>query len=288
MGGDDLASDDEYLNVKLVGSTGYVEESDNDEDEKSLTPQSETKEIPPSSGRKSKKRKASSQGVNLDKPIHKVKLLLETGRNIENQDTDIQSAFLWSCYVHFLRDKTDENLVNKNSIFDPSCFLLSSPQSTPIPPKISPMGYFIKNNVSSLKQLKKWKTPKSPVVLIVCLSARRATAVLKSLSSLNIRTAKLFSKHFDLNQQITMLRDNSYGIGVGTPNRMLKLFTSSEESPALSLKHTELFILDSHADNKRFTVCTLNDTGPDLMEFMKLAVQPQLQRKKKPIKLAFV
>ena len=141
--------------------------------------------------------------------------------------------------------------------------------------------------------MKKWKAPKSPMVLIVCLSARRAQAILKSLSSLNIRTAKLFAKHMDIDQQIAMLRNSSFGIAIGTPNRLCKLSSepptsAKESSPALSLKHAELLLIDCHEDHKRFTVCTLNDTAPDLMEFLKTAVYPQLNRTKKPLKLAFV
>jgi len=294
MGGDDLGSDDEYLNVKLTDFSASIVESDdesgNNTGEETNINISKRSNTTSDSDRKSKKRKTATQLdlVNQEKPVNKGKLLLETGRDIVDKGTDVQAAFLWSCYVHFLRDKNDENLVSKKSIFDSASFILSQKTSTPIPPQISPLGIFLKNSISSFKQLKKWKTTKSPMVLIVCLSARRATVILKSLSSMNIRTAKLFSKHFDLNQQITMLRENKYGIGVGTPNRLLKLASSNNGKPALSLKHTELLILDSHEDNKRFTLCTLNDTAPDLMEFIRSAVEPEFHRKKNPIKLAFV
>ena len=137
------------------------------------------------------------------------------------------------------------------------------------------------------------------MVIIVCISARRAVQILKQLSPLNVRAAKLFAKHMDLDEQITMLRTNSFGIAVGTPNRLLKLIESGDTissdsddsdgpaaaSGALSLDGTELLVIDNHEDSKAFTVCTMNDTAPDLMQFLHKAVVPQL-RKRKTLKIA--
>lgn len=106
----------------------------------------------------------------------------------------------------------------------------------------------------------------------------------------------------DLDEQITMLRTNSFGIAVGTPNRLLKLIESGDggsgsgsdsddsdgpaaASGALSLNVTELLVIDNHEDSKAFTVCTMNDTAPDLMQFLHKAVVPQM-RKRKTLKIA--
>ena len=141
------------------------------------------------------------------------------------------------------------------------------------------------------------------MVIIVCISARRAVQILKQLSPLNVRAAKLFAKHMDLDEQKTMLRTNSFGIAVGTPNRLLKLIESGDTtdggsgsdsddsdgptaaSGALSLEATELLVIDNHEDSKAFTVCTMNDTAPDLMQFLHKAVVPQL-RKRQTLKIA--
>ena len=103
----------------------------------------------------------------------------------------------------------------------------------------------------------------------------------------------------DLDEQKTMLRTNSFGIAVGTPNRLLKLIESGDTigsdsddsdgpaaaSGALSLDGTELLVIDNHEDSKAFTVCTMNDTAPDLMQFLHKAVVPQL-RKRQTLKIA--
>jgi len=58
---------------------------------------------------------------------------------------------------------------------------------------------YVKSGVlSSMKRFKKWKVEKSPMVLIVSVSALRAVAVLKEISNLNIRAAKLLAKHMDV------------------------------------------------------------------------------------------
>jgi len=85
----------------------------------------------------------------------------------------------------------------------------------------------------------------------------------------------------DMADQVAMLRQNKYGIGVGTPNRLLKLV----EEGALMMERTERVLVDCHEDGKRFTVCTMNDTAPDLMEFINRAVLPQI-RTRKTIKFA--
>ena len=305
MGGDDLAGDEEYLNLNFNNSDSNVDYYDNADFEEQDESKKKEKHFT-SSEQKSKKRKSSRDNLNDDddddddtdlknhkekrKKINitnKTKLLLETGRNIAHQTNEIQAAFFWSCYSHFLRDKNDEYVLTNKSIFEPSFFLSASLNSK----SSLSMEQFLKQNISSMKQLKKWKTVKSPMVLIISISARRATSVLKSISSLKIRTAKLFAKHLDLHQQIAMLNQTSYGIAVGTPNRLCKL-TSSLDAAAvttsLSLSNTELIIIDCHSDKKNYTVCTLNDTAPDLMEFVKTIVLPHLKRKKKPLKLAFV
>ena len=146
------------------------------------------------------------------------------------------------------------------------------------------LATFLKGGtIKSMKKLKKWKEHKSPMVLVISVSARRSVALLKEISSLNVRAAKLFAKHMTLEDQVAMLENNTYGIGFGTPNRLLKLFEtgkSNKKEGALSLAQTELVIIDCHEDNKRFTVCTMNDTAPDLMTFIHSAVLPQMQKRK--------
>jgi len=311
-GGDDLESDDEYLDQS------WANNSKTDKrllstvlDEKDAT---FTTTTPDTNLLTSKKRGALSTTENDDdgenddeealtkrqKTSTPRNLLLDAGRGIENEGTDVQAVFLWTCFTHFRKmdDKgeqdDDGNEISSSIINEADKFTAANFATCKTPPPPNTQKYdrsivtFLKSGaITSLKRLKKWKATQSPMVLIMCLSARRAVSILKDLSSLNCRVAKLFAKHMDVADQVAMLEGNSYGIGVCTPNRCLKLFGEGDEGNggALSLNYTELVLVDCHEDNKRFTVCTMNDTAPDLMRFIDVAVLPQM-RKRKSIKFA--
>ena len=78
------------------------------------------------------------------------------------------------------------------------------------------------------------------------------------------------------------LEKNNYGIAIGTPNRLLKLW----EDGAFHLKKTDFIVMDCWKDAKDFTVCTLKDTSPDFMKFIQDAVMPEME-KCKELKFAF-
>jgi hypothetical protein len=252
----------------------------------------------PTSSKRSKKGGAAA-GVG---PQSQRKLLLEAARGIAKEKTDVQAAFLWTCYTHALKMKGAES--SDDDKFQADHFYAlgngkkkkmqhhgkdKKKEAKKTKDMEASMATFLKcGALSSVKRLKKWKYTGSPMVIIVCLSARRAVQILKQLSPLNVRAAKLFAKHMDMEEQITMLRTSSFGIAVGTPNRLLKLFEiggSEEGKGALSLDGTELVVIDNQEDSKAFTVCTLNDTAPDLMQFLNRAVVPQM-RKRQTVKLA--
>ena len=293
----------------ITGAVVVADASDDEEDSDDGAVQSSSK--------RSKKVQGSSVGAG---PQSQRKLLLEAARGIAKEKTDVQAAFLWTCYTHALRMKGKE--VNEDDKFEADRFYApgtiskknkSQKQSQSSSKKnrggegdgpMSMATYLKGGALTSMKRLKKWKHTGSPMVLIVCISARRAVQVLKQLSPLNVRAAKLFAKHMDLDEQIAMLRTNSFGIAVGTPNRLLKLAESggnggdgsgsdSDDTDddsvstggALSLDSTELLVIDNHEDSKAFTVCTMNDTAPDLMQFLHKAVVPQM-RKRKTLKIA--
>jgi hypothetical protein len=68
------------------------------------------------------------------------------------------------------------------------------------------------------KQLKKWRVKGSPmVVIIICLSARRAVQILKDLAPLRTRAAKLFAKHISMEQQKEQMESGSFGFSVVHP-----------------------------------------------------------------------
>ena len=86
-----------------------------------------------------------------------------------------------------------------------------------------------------------------------------------------------------------MLRNQSFAIVVGTPNR-LKALCESEHGGGkapMYLGKTNLVVLDTHANQKGYTVCTLPDTAPDTFDLLKDKVLPEMKARK-DLKLAFL
>lgn len=287
MGGDDLESDDEYLVPSVIDDSGKEKReiehkseipskrSRNDGDDAAAV---ETK-------RRRKKNKTISN-IDFSNPLGKRKLLLHSARGIGQESLDVQAAFLWTCYTHALGG-TDPAMVGEK--FKPSSFLSWS-ENIPTSQvawtndeRDSKYPSILKQCVStasSMKKLKEWNVKKSPMVIILCVSARRCVAVLKAISSLKIRCAKLFAKHLDLQDQISQLSSSPFPIGIGTPNRLSKLCLDG----ALNLQSTELVFIDGHEDSKAFTVLTLNDTALEVAKFIHEYVKPQIGARPQNIK----
>mmetsp|Transcript_24123 Transcript_24123/g.27938 ORF Transcript_24123/g.27938 Transcript_24123/m.27938 type:complete len:327 (+) Transcript_24123:151-1131(+) len=284
-GGDDLESDDEYLDQNW-GKTETVSVAADETVKEQKTPDGIIG--------LSKKRSLSEAHDDHDgeeimtlskkkKPTSSKKLLREACRGIAEETPEIQAAFLWTCFTNALKLQGTEIPEEK---FNGSNFALSVKDNKQNKAKYDQsMAKFLKSGVlSSGKKLKKWRHNKSPMVIIICVSARRAVSILKDISSLNVRAAKLFAKHMNVEEQNAMLRENKYSIAVGTPNRLLKLLENKgddcDDEGELCLDQTELIIIDCYEDKKRFTVCTLNDTAPDLMRFIHQGAFPQLTKRK--------
>mmetsp|Transcript_4423 Transcript_4423/g.6305 ORF Transcript_4423/g.6305 Transcript_4423/m.6305 type:complete len:283 (-) Transcript_4423:232-1080(-) len=280
MGGDDLGSDDEYLNVT-------IEEEKSIQKLETLADNIEVEvgnEGPLSSKKRKRKSKAPSLDLNNDEdsavdevPTKKSssRVLLEAGRDLENQSADVQATFLWTALKH--------NLQLRGSSLESIPKLKASHFTTS---KESTLSGRLRSALS-IKKLKKWKPIGSPMVVVVCVSARRAVAVLKELAGLKVRAAKLFAKHMDVDQQKELLRQSAYGLAVGTPHRLQALCgkDQGEQRAALNFEQTQLVLLDSQTNPKGFTVCTLPDTAPDCMHFLSENVLPQLA-KRKDLKIA--
>jgi len=117
-----------------------------------------------------------------------------------------------------------------------------------------------------------------PVVFILCASALRASHVINSISQLlQCKVAKLFAKHFKVQEQIDILGHTHFPIAVGTPNRMLKLI----ELGALSTSAAKLFLLDMAHDQKGFNILTMKDVKADLYTLLgSLVTKPDGAKKK--------
>ena len=298
MGGDDLGSDDEYLNpsisnadvIDVIDDDDDDDDDDNDDDEalrESSNKRKRSDEKRAEISTSKKKNKDMIEKIDPINPSGRKKLLLHTARGIGQESPDVQAAFLWTCYTHAL-GASDTAIIGDK--FQPSSFIswgdrikLSQGILTN-EERDAKYPFIIKEAVSttsSMKRLKAWNVKKSPMILIACVSARRCVAVLKAISSLKVRCAKLFAKHMDLQQQISQLSSTPFPIAVGTPNRILKLC----EDEALNLDSTEFVFIDGHEDAKAFTVCTLNDTAPELARLIQKQVQLQLKERFDKIKL---
>ena len=113
----------------------------------------------------------------------------------------------------------------------------------------------------------------SPTVLIICSSARRAADVINSLSkTFRSVIAKLFAKHFKLQEHVEFVKTQQFHLAVGTPNRVAKLM----EYGALHLDQTQLILVDMLLDSKSFSVMTLPDTKADFLDLVESWILPKI------------
>ena len=121
----------------------------------------------------------------------------------------------------------------------------------------------------------------SPVVLVICASAHRSTDIINSISQgLKCKIAKLFAKHFKVEEQVDVLSKQTFPVAVGTPNRLAKLV----ELGALSLSRTQLILVDDFVDEKKLTILTMPIVRDDFYNFLYKYVLSELSH----IKLTLV
>lgn len=270
MGGDDLGSDDEYLNPSVTADEGRLEallkaereeESDSKKRKVDVVEANNEEEEEDDDDMPKKKKKSSTRK------------LIEAARTLSLESAEVQASFLWTTLKHHIQMKGGS--VDDLTKLEPHH--LATNQASDL---------FSRLRASiSMKKLKNWKPIGTPMVLIVCVSARRAVSVLKELARIKVPVAKLFAKHMEISQQRQLLSTKAFGLAVGTPNRIQALCDGDDTSSDLSLRSTRLVILDSHANQKGFTVFTLPDTAPETMDLVSTRVLPQL-KKRKDIKLA--
>lgn len=256
MGGDDL--NDDYLlePVKDDGpSKRPLDDDDSDDDETSPTPK--------------KRKKTTNENV-----------LIEAGCGIETSSVEDQLSFLQASLKHYSMLAGSKN-DGTTAIVDSTKFGLST-KSLVNSDKETLVARI--RDVVSLKRLKKHRDVRSPAVVIVCQSARRAVAVLKEVTELRLRAIKLFPKNGEIQDQLAQLGQNPFPLAVGTPHRLAAL---CRETKGLNFEKTQLVVLDSNTSKKQFTVCTLPDTAADTMELLREHVLPQMKTNKS-LKLAFL
>jgi protein CMS1 len=266
MGGDDLGSDDDYL-AALIGGDGYESSNDDDDDDKG----SKNVKATTSGGDDDKSSKRESTDDNDAAPAPSKKKRKKGGGELRELGIDIRTASSET------QSRLLSELAETTTKFRPHQLAVSTKASdaSSIRERI--------NGIVSRKKLKAWNQKESPMVLIVCLSARRAVQVLKELVPLRIRAAKLFAKHMTIEEQTKQMESGSFGFAVGTPHRIVTL----AEKGILSLEKTQFVVLDTFLNTKNFSVYTLPDTVPPTQQLLKEHVYPECI-KRKDLRVAFV
>lgn len=308
MGGDDLGSDDEYLAggaisddddaydalqsishnqnkpKSVLEASTALDDSNKKRRKRSLENDSNNGNNNNSSQRgnsidSNKQAKISSSSTSTSSARRNV--LLKAGRSIETQPAEQQATFVWTALQHHHQMQSgqqgeEDQTNNNNNEFSPvlQSFHFKTP---PNPTSTTTFVSRLQAILPSKKQLKQWKHRQSPMILVLCLSARRAVQILKDVAPIiKTRALKLFAKHITVAQQEQWLQESPHAFAVGTPHRIQIL----AQKRALQLSHTQLIILDAHCDNKQFTVCTLPDTAPQCMQFLRDFVLPEINKRK--------
>lgn len=251
MGGDDLGSDDEYLAAPIgasessdddEGSVRNLNSDDDDgddEDEDTNTAKRDLKEQTNVAPAK-KRRKRESESL---------------GAIANNKSSEAQALQLTS----FTGTKFFPNqLAISDNIGSPS--LMKRIQG-----------------IISKKKLKKFNRKGSPLIMILCISARRAVTILKELAPFNVRVAKIFPKQGTIEEQIDQLQNGCFGLAVCTPHRILSI---AKEDSSL-FEHTDLLVIDTFRDTKMFSVDTLPDTAPHAQALLNEFIQPECKKRKR-------
>ncbi|CAO3624669.1 unnamed protein product [Mucor fragilis] len=143
---------------------------------------------------------------------------------------------------------------------------------------------YVKFGVAGHKKLAKKPTVlASPVALIVTHSAIRAVDLCRALKEFasTAKIAKLFAKHFKIEDQIWFLEHESIHMGVGTPNRLQALV----EQGHLKLDNLELLVIDTERNPKKFNIFDLQEVRTDLFQFLGKNISPLMKDGKTKIGL---
>ncbi|XP_021354062.1 protein CMSS1-like [Mizuhopecten yessoensis] len=128
------------------------------------------------------------------------------------------------------------------------------------------------------KMLKTELKPGSPLVLLVSASAIRSVQLNREIldfKSEQCQIAKLFAKHFKLEEQQKFLAKKVCHIGLGTPNRLHTLVKSG----SLHLDNVAAVVLDwNWRDIKSKRMVDIPEIRGHLMDFMKDFMIPHMSK----------
>ncbi|KAI0029829.1 U3-containing 90S pre-ribosomal complex subunit-domain containing protein [Vararia minispora EC-137] len=114
------------------------------------------------------------------------------------------------------------------------------------------------------------KSPGSPTLLFITGAALRVTDVTRVLRSKKLRgekggeVAKLFAKHFKLQEHVAYLKKTKVGSAVGTPSRIGKLLCDTDALTVSALSHIVLDI--SYQDAKKRNLLDIPETRDEVFK----------------------
>jgi U3-containing 90S pre-ribosomal complex subunit len=277
MGGDDLGSDDEYVSGRLVRSAGSDASSSEDYDDERIS-SGKNELLSVSKGEKRKNRDGSSAAATGDADRANERSGGDEGTS-STKKRRMQGGPM-QLLGGRIRQESVESKAEILSRFAGADF---QPQHIARPQRGQADDQMHSNGIMdrltclvSKKQLKTKLRKGSPRAIVLCLSARRAVAVLKDLAPLGMRVAKLFPKQGTIDDQAKQLETTPFGLAVGTPHRINELI----DRGSLSLGSTRLVGLDTFHNPKGYSVYTLADTAPSTEKLLKDYAHPECIRRK--------
>lgn len=114
------------------------------------------------------------------------------------------------------------------------------------------------------------KSPGAPTLLFLTGAALRVADVTRTLKSKTLRgekgadVAKLFAKHFKLQEHVEYLHKAKVGAAVGTPGRVGKLLCETDALAVSALTHIVLDV--SHRDSKSRSLLDIPETRDEVFK----------------------
>ncbi|KAK3394110.1 U3-containing 90S pre-ribosomal complex subunit-domain containing protein [Podospora didyma] len=116
----------------------------------------------------------------------------------------------------------------------------------------------------------------SPHTILVAGAGQRAADLVRAVRTFQQKgnpVAKLFAKHFKLEEQVSFLKKTRTGIAVGTPQRLMDLI----DDGALNITSLRRIVIDaSHIDQKKRGITDMKET---MMPLAKLLSRKELKEK---------
>jgi hypothetical protein len=283
MGGDDLASDDEYLTggpsvgTAIPNRGNDDSSSDGDDNDEDSSGKNEVR----SSAKREKRTRDDGAGEDYTDGV-------PTKRRVDGgTEKSAPKRKKHGGPMQAMGERIRyESVQSQTEILSKFADVVFQPQHIARPQTGGPAGRTDSSTSNSVmdrltnliakKQLKTKLQKKSPRAIVLCLSARRAVAVLKDLAPLRLRVAKLFPKQGTIEDQARQLETTDFGVAVGTPHRINELI----ERGSLTLGATRLVGLDTYENDKGFSVYTLPDTAPHTEKLLREYAHPECVRRK--------